>query len=236
MSGPKADAILARASHTTKKRKVNPDATSSLTMSYKLIDDDNGGWMKEDGDDRDGMEEAVVATDKSFKKKLTSWATILEGENQQKGPPAAGYAKPQNPLVSETTFVAGLITTDQLENSLARKEAQDVETEGECGVTRLVQETVYRDASGRKIDLKVERVEAARRKREAEECEVKKMQWGKGFVQREGEERQRVQLEQERNRDLAVYADDKDLNEAQKAKSRWNDPAVAFLSVRPILF
>lgn len=237
MSGPKCDAILARTSHTTKKRKVDQDVT--LTLSYKLIDDDNGGWMKDDGDDRDDIKEAVVVKDRSFKKKLTSWATIREGEIQQEGPAATGDATPLSTghsCVSETPLVAGLVTADQLKKSLARKEGQNAETEGEYDATRLAQETVYRDASGKKIDMKAVRVEAARRRREAEEREVKKMQWGKGLVQCEGEERQRAQLEEERNRALAVYANDKDLNEAQKAKSRWNDPAVAFLTVRPILF
>lgn len=237
MSGPKADAILARMSHKAKKRKVQQNPTS--TVSYKLIEDDDGVWMKEDGEDVDNIEEAVVTTDGSFKKKLTSWATINEGETQQEGPPAVGYAKLQNSgdsLVTETAFVAGLVTADQLKKALARKEGQNVVTEGECNTTRIAQETIYRDAFGRKIDMKAERVKAARGKRETEEREVKKRQWGKGLVQREDEERQRAQLAQECNRALVVYADGKDLNEAQKAKSRWNDPAVVFLTVRTILF
>ena len=57
------------------------------------------------------------------------------------------------------------------------------------------------------------------------------MEWGKGLVQRDDEARRREQLEREKKRDLAIYADDKELNEELRAKERWNDPAAAFLTV-----
>jgi pre-mRNA-splicing factor CWC26 len=65
------------------------------------------------------------------------------------------------------------------------------------------QETVYRDATGRKIDTKAERAEAARLKREREEKEAAKMEWGKGIVQKDEEERKRAELALESTRDLA---------------------------------
>lgn len=95
------------------------------------------------------------------------------------------------------------------------------------------QETVYRDASGRKIDMKLARAEAARKKREKEEKEAQKMQWGKGLVQREDEEKRRVQLEKNKSLPFSRHADDKVLNEELMARDRWNDPAAAFLTVSP---
>jgi len=92
------------------------------------------------------------------------------------------------------------------------------------------QETVYRDASGRKIDMKAEKAEAARRKREAEGKEAKKLEWGKGLVQRDEKERERSAMEKERHKGFARRADDADLNEEQKAKELWNDPAAAFIT------
>lgn len=231
MTGPKADAILARTTHKKKKRKTEPSTTSAL--AYKLVDDD-GGWGDEKKDDGDDIEEAVVASDRSFKKKAASggagWATIRAGES----PPPPEDEKPQIVGVesqSSTPFVGGLVSAAELKKSLSKKEARSTDADAEREAARLAQETIYRDASGRKIDTKAERAEAARRKREAEEREAKKMEWGKGLVQREDEEKRKAQLEQERTRKLAVYADDKDLNEEQKAKDRWNDPAASFLSV-----
>lgn len=95
------------------------------------------------------------------------------------------------------------------------------------------QETVYRDASGRKIDMKLARAEAARKKREREEKEARKMDWGKGLVQREEEEKRRIQLEKNKSLPFSRRADDKELNEELMARSRWNDPAAAFLTVSP---
>lgn len=93
------------------------------------------------------------------------------------------------------------------------------------------QETVYRDASGRKIDMKLARAEAARKKREKEEKEAQKMEWGKGLVQRE--ERRRLQLEKNKSLPFSRHADDSELNEQLKAREIWNDPAAAFLTVSP---
>lgn len=93
------------------------------------------------------------------------------------------------------------------------------------------QETVYRDASGRKIDMKLARAEAARKKREQEEKEAQKMEWGKGLTQREEAEKRKTQLEKNRSLPFSRQADDKELNEELKAREMWNDPAAAFLTV-----
>lgn len=95
------------------------------------------------------------------------------------------------------------------------------------------QETVYRDASGRKIDMKLARAEAARKKREKEESEAQKMEWGKGLVQREEQEKRRAQLEKNKSLPFSREANDKELNEELKAREMWNDPAAAFLTVSP---
>lgn len=95
------------------------------------------------------------------------------------------------------------------------------------------QETVYRDASGRKIDMKLARAEAARKKREKEDKDAQKMEWGKGLVQREENEKRRIQLEKNKSLPFSRHADDKDLNEELMARERWNDPGATFLTVSP---
>jgi len=95
------------------------------------------------------------------------------------------------------------------------------------------QETVYRDASGRKIDMKLARAEAARKKREREEKEAQKMEWGKGLIQREEQTKRREQLEKNKSLPFSRHADDKELNEELMTREMWNDPAAAFLTVSP---
>jgi pre-mRNA-splicing factor CWC26 len=52
--------------------------------------------------------------------------------------------------------------------------------------------TVYRDASGKRIDVKLAKAEKAKEKRAELEQQMKKMEWGKGLVQKgEVEEKKR---------------------------------------------
>ncbi|CAE6440929.1 unnamed protein product [Rhizoctonia solani] len=230
MTGPKADAILARTSDKPKKKKRKAGADAS-TSTPGFIHDDDGGWGREkkESDDED-MKEAQLASDRSFKKKIKSnWEIVQPGD----GIPAEPTPKDEEPQVVEEDdqpmFRAGLMTADQLKKTTPKKKKPTKEELDEAAAA-AAQETVYRDASGRKIDTKAERAEAARKKREREELEAKKMEWGKGLVQREEEERRRLELEKEKTRGMARYADDEDLNAEQKAQDRWNDPAAAFLT------
>jgi pre-mRNA-splicing factor CWC26 len=232
MSGAKAEAILSRVGTKKKKRKQNP---SSVTPSG-LIKDEDGGWGDEGKEEGEDIEDAVVEKDRGFKKRRlvtaeegSGWATIQEGLRAETPPP-----EDEQPLIvggdiTDVQFTGGLLTTKQLRSALPKNQpTTDVSREE----MEAAQETVYRDPSGRKIDTKAERAEAARRKREKEEKEAEKMEWGKGLVQRDEQEKRRLELEKQKTRGFARYANDKDLNEELKAQDRWNDPAAAFLTVR----
>lgn len=253
MSGPKVDAILSRVSDSTsskkkKKRRMQTNQTPSAGPST-IVDDDAGWGRAVPGtmnDDEDDIKDAVVEKDRSFKKRKTGnrkndlgngegdgWTTVREGLVSGKieaEEMEAGDEKPQ--VVGEQGFAGGLVTSSSLKahsssRDVQKKSKQEIDAEREAQQSQ----TVYRDATGRKVDVKVERAEAARLKREAEEREARKMEWGKGLVQREEEQKRKEQIEKERGRGLAVYADDDELNKEQKEKERWNDPAAAFLSV-----
>lgn len=93
-------------------------------------------------------------------------------------------------------------------------------------------ETVYRDKSGRKVDLKLEKMKKEQEERKKQEEQEARMEWGRGLVQsREREERAR-QLNELSNAPFARYADDRQLNEDLKQKSRWGDPMAGKTSVR----
>ena len=240
MSGPKADAILSRTGPPKKKkRKVEPQ------RPLANLRDEDGGWgMEEKDEDGDDLAEAMVASDRGFKKRRTvtteveqglGWATIREGVVREESP------ADERPLVveeeetrSQKPFAGGLVTASELKKNVAKKDVTPTVSAEEIA---RAQETVYRDSSGKRIDMKAARAEAARLKREKEEKEARKMEWGKGVVQREEQERRRVDLERQKERPFARHADDADLNEEQKAKELWNDPAAAFLTVgRRLLF
>ncbi|KAH7925503.1 hypothetical protein BV22DRAFT_1128998 [Leucogyrophana mollusca] len=228
MSGPKADAILARAA--PKKKKKRKAETSAKSM---FVDED-AGWGEEKRDDEDDTAEAVVAKDRSFKKRRVApaeegsgWATLREGVREET-PPVPADEQPTVVEEPSQPFVGGLLTGEQLRKALPKPKVKEEPLTRE--EEEAAQETVYRDASGRKIDTKAARAEAARLKREREEKEARKMEWGKGLVQKDEEEKRRLQLEKNRSLPFARTVDDKDLNEEQKAQERWNDPAAAFLT------
>ena len=265
MSGPKADAILARTTTKKKKRKAGTSASNSTASGSGagpsgFITDDDASWVAppKDDEEEDDLEDAVVVKDQNFKRRKVDpspgttkpsggeggggWSTIQEGlarEGDDGSPPPTADELPQIAGVVEdgpsaAAVSGGLLTKAQLRKKLGPKPAEKGNRPAEEAAEELArqQETVYRDASGRKIDMKAEKAEAARRKREAEEKEAKKMEWGKGVAQREEKERERVMMEKERYKEFARHADDADLNEEQKAKELWNDPAAAFLTVR----
>ncbi|KAJ7039088.1 Pre-mRNA-splicing factor of RES complex-domain-containing protein [Mycena alexandri] len=235
MSGPKADAILSRvAPQKKKKRKAAPAVTSAPSAFVMDVD---GGWGDEAKEEMEDVEEAVVATDRSFKKRKVApteegsgWATLQSGIKEETPPPAD-----EQPQVVETPFLGGLVSAQQLKKALPQTNVAPAATAEEMA---LAQETVYRDATGKKINTKAARAEAAKLKREREEKEAQKMEWGKGLVQRDEAEKRKQELEKQRGSKFARYADDADLNEDMKSKELWNDPAAQFLTVRflPILY
>ena len=159
----------------------------------------------------------------------TGWTTVREPSP----PPAAD----EQPVVVATTeeaepFRGGLLTKNQLRAKFSSSQKARQEEEDDPEAIAAAQETVYRDASGRKIDMKLERAEAARKKREREEREAQKMEWGKGMVQRGDAEKRKQEEERIRQSGFTRYVDDEDLNRVQKEQERWNDPAAAFVTVR----
>ena len=63
--------------------------------------------------------------------------------------------------------------------------------------------TVYRDATGKRIDVKLLKAEQAKEKRQELEKQMAKMEWGKGLVQRDEKERKAAEAERLKNMSFA---------------------------------
>ncbi|KAL4787141.1 Pre-mRNA-splicing factor of RES complex-domain-containing protein [Aspergillus varians] len=96
------------------------------------------------------------------------------------------------------------------------------------------QETIYRDASGRIINVAMKRAEARRVEEEKKIKEMEAKEALMGDVQRQEREERRQALEEAKVMPLARTAEDEELNEDLKAQSRWNDPAAQFLTKRSV--
>jgi pre-mRNA-splicing factor CWC26 len=123
--------------------------------------------------------------------------------------------------------MAGLQTADQVTAALKRKEKAERKAMKEAGMDPTAgkaQETIYRDASGRIINVAMKRAEM-RAKAEAEERKMAdELEARKGDVQRREKEERKQALEDAKVMGVARYADDKALNEELKEVERWNDP------------
>ncbi len=131
----------------------------------------------------------------------------------------------------ESGALAGLQTAEQVAAQIKRKDAEEKRRfleEGEQ-MSGKGQETIYRDASGRIINVAMKRAEA-RRKAEAEAAKAAvELEAQKGDVQRADKAKRKEQLQDAKFMTVARYADDAELNDELKERERWNDPAAGFL-------
>ncbi|KAL2818652.1 Pre-mRNA-splicing factor of RES complex-domain-containing protein [Aspergillus granulosus] len=138
-------------------------------------------------------------------------------------------------LRMESGARAGLQTAEQTAAMVAaqakRRKAEEARYKGPSGDGQgAQQETIYRDASGRIINVAMKRAEARRVEEEKKVKEVEAKEALMGDVQRRDRDARRQALEEARVMPLARTVDDEDLNEELKAQERWNDPAAQFLT------
>ncbi|XTI85993.1 Pre-mRNA-splicing factor of RES complex-domain-containing protein [Cenococcum geophilum] len=136
-----------------------------------------------------------------------------------------------NILRMESGAHAGLQTGAQV--AAALKQRREEERRRAAEVTKEVgggaAETIYRDASGRVINVAMKRAEARRKMAEEEAARVERERAARGDVQRVEVEKRREALREARYMPVARHADDVALNEELRGKERWNDPAAGFL-------
>lgn len=129
---------------------------------------------------------------------------------------------------------AGLQTAEQVTAALKKKERAEKRAMKEAGLdpTGKAQETIYRDASGRIINVAMKRAEL-RAKAEEEERKKRELEENqKGDVQRQEQEERRQALVDAKVMTVARHADDKQLNDELKERERWNDPMAQMLGTR----
>jgi pre-mRNA-splicing factor CWC26 len=133
---------------------------------------------------------------------------------------------------------AGLQTAAAVSAQMAKRKAAELaawEAEEAAmgrdkkGKGKREEETVYRDATGRRIDISMRRAEARREADAAAAKEKAEKEAQLGDVQRALKVQRKEELEEARFMPLARTIDDEDLNRELKSQQRWNDPAAMFL-------
>lgn len=129
------------------------------------------------------------------------------------------------------TGMTGLQSGAQVAKAMKKKaDAERAQFDNlESNATGKGQETIYRDASGRIVNVAMKRAEA-RKKADEEAAKQRALEEAtKGDVQRLQKEQRKQKLEDAKYMTVARYADDTEMNEEMKERDRWNDPAAGFV-------
>ncbi|MCJ1263003.1 Pre-mRNA-splicing factor cwc26 [Lobaria immixta] len=127
---------------------------------------------------------------------------------------------------------AGLQSADQVTAQLKRRQAEERQRFLEDGDEHSGRgkETIYRDASGRIINVAMKRAEARKKADEDAAKAAAEVEAQKGDVQRAQLVQRRADLAEAKFLPLSRYADDVEMNEELRERGRWNDPASQFLT------
>ncbi|OAG08463.1 uncharacterized protein CC84DRAFT_1173941 [Paraphaeosphaeria sporulosa] len=129
----------------------------------------------------------------------------------------------------ESGVRAGLQTAAQLAAMMKKKQDEEKRKTAEAAKEGGPGETIYRDASGRVINVAMKRAEARKKAEEEERKNLEKERAARGDVQNAEAAKRRQQLQDAKGLTVARHADDEELNDELKEQGRWNDPAAGFL-------
>ncbi|EHY59064.1 Pre-mRNA-splicing factor cwc26 [Exophiala dermatitidis] len=116
---------------------------------------------------------------------------------------------------------AALIAREQKESKKKSKSKEDKPQE---------EETIYRDATGRRIDISMKRAEARAAELERIKAEKKAREDAMGEVQRREKEARKQQLDEAKFMTLARGADDEEMNDMLRRQKRWDDPMAGYIA------
>ncbi|KAF2144982.1 uncharacterized protein K452DRAFT_305932 [Aplosporella prunicola CBS 121167] len=231
----------------TKKQKRKHKAAKDEGLI--IADDDAMGW--DNGPNQQEDEDTPMTVSGSStefrKKKTSSWKSVggaTPGNADQAAADAIiasaaaesralGDADDEDPTpVMESGAQAGLQTAAQVTAALQKRQKEEEahmrSAMKEAGAA--ANETIYRDASGRIINVAMKRAEARRAADEAAAKKAREEEEARGDVQRAEKEARRQALQDAKYMPVARTADDVEMNDELKEQERWADPAMAFLT------
>jgi pre-mRNA-splicing factor CWC26 len=131
----------------------------------------------------------------------------------------------------ESGAKAGLQSAAEMAADMKKKEDEDKREAAKAAkeLGSAAQETIYRDASGRIINVAMKRAEARKKAEDEERKQKEKEKAARGDVQNAEAAKRKQQLQDAKTMTIARYADDAELNDELKERGHWNDPASGFL-------
>lgn len=154
-------------------------------------------------------------------------------EDEDEDAPAIAGEEFDGPMMGSGA-AAGLQSAEQVTAALRRKEKAELKAIREAGLdpTGKAQETIYRDASGRIINVAMKRAELRAKAEEEERKKQEELENRKGDVQRREKEERMQALRDIKVQGVARHADDEAMNDELKERERWNDPMAQLLATK----
>lgn len=242
------------ATERPKKKRKKTKAIDTASSGLIITDDDPSDILPQNQqDDEDSPFIDTSSKSAEFRRaKKSGWKT-LGGDSDQAAADAilasaaaerdaARAEDGDDPTVEETEegprmesgALAGLQTAEQtaamVKAQERRKKAEEAQWRDPSAVAAQTQETIYRDASGRIINVAMKRAEARRAEEEKKEKEERAREALMGDVQRQQRETRKQELQEAKAMPLARGIEDETMNDELRAVDRWNDPAAGFLT------
>jgi pre-mRNA-splicing factor CWC26 len=153
--------------------------------------------------------------------------------NQMEGDDAPAIAGETEATEAQPPKAKGGLQTaeDSARLEAAAQARRAVDTKVSKGLRKAeAEETVYRDATGRRIDISMKRAEARAAEQEKLRQERREKEEAMGEVQRREKEERKQAVEEAKFLGVARYADDEGMNEEMKGLGRWGDPMAGYVS------
>ncbi|KAF2733082.1 hypothetical protein EJ04DRAFT_513514 [Polyplosphaeria fusca] len=159
-------------------------------------------------------------------------ATVADREKAAEEEDEAPQIKDDEGLLTLSNGTrAGLQTGAQVAAAMKQKQEEELKKAAEAAKEAgpAAKETIYRDASGRVINVAMKRAELRKKAEEEERQKREKERAARGDVQNAEAVKRREQLADAKHITVARYANDAELNDELKEKEHWNDPALGFV-------
>lgn len=205
-----------------KKRKKSKKAeNTSAQENVVMVSEDVAGWEGQPEAVKDEVNEEPEIDDPTPTSK-GGWKKL-----------GSDSSRPSiQPPLMESGARAGLQSAAEVEADIARREEEEMcKLQEEQEKSGRKSETVYRDASGRRVDIHTQLEESRRRaEEEKREKERRKRELNRGLVQEAEAKKRQEELAKMKDASIARYSDDEELNEEQREQTHFQDPAAKFMS------
>lgn len=243
-----------RPSKRIKHRKKNEGKDSKRGMVivddnsddvFKAVDDRSDSYVSLSPRDKFQKYDGAEKDESEFAPQIVSNIPVeVAGLGKSTKMKRLGVQKPDNAIKSTATdntnltngirmesgAKAGLQKASQVRADLEERRKQQLDEIARQKNDKEAQTTIYRDASGRVIDIALIKEEAHKKKLKKEQEVKKSKELAGGLVQQKKRLEQQERLEQAKSMPFAIYKDDKIINAELKQRSHWNDPGKGIVS------